>query len=238
VPPPRKLRSEVSHPLSAFTVQMLAKRPGNRPQSYDVLLKQLSRLREVARGSAATDAPAFPVVPPDDHRASSRGSWKGRMVVGMLALFVLLAGWKLVGRRTSAITPDPAGTPVDAPAGSSDGPPSPLPATGPPAATPRFAPSAQLDRRRAQLTVVENSSEITPEGQLRVLGEVQNVGEGRAASGKIRITLLDEEGQALDFTEVPLAPAVIDPGAFASFDAVLPGEARHGMIQLELKWVS
>jgi serine/threonine-protein kinase len=238
VPPPRGLRSEVSHPLSSFTVQMMAKRPGNRPQSYEVLLKQLARLREVARGAPATDAPPSPVIPPNEDPASSKGSWKGRMVVGMLALFVLLAGWKLVSRQTSATVPNVAGTPVDAPTGPADAAPSPLPASGTPPATPRFAPPPPLERRRAQLTVVENTSEITPEGKLRVLGEVKNVGEGRAASGKIRITLLDEQGQALDFTEVPLAPAVIDPGAFASFDAVLPGEARHGMIQLELKWVS
>ena len=133
--------------------------------------------------------------------------------------------------RPEADTPGPAATPPEAVPGSEGLAPLNAARGGAPQIPPRRA-------RKAQLSILRNSSEVTPEGSLRVFGEVQNSGEGTAVQARVRVTLVDEMGTEIASREVDLIPSVLAPDTLSSFETVLPGEAQEGTIKLEVSWVS
>ncbi len=224
VPPPREIRSGLSYPLNLLILRMLSKDPAARPQNYAELVRQLDRLPVETPTEVESPAVAAADVPP------VRRSWAGPLAVGVaVALVAVVIVSRFTGSAADVTAPDPATTPQADPRGAL-----------PPAAPARIpVTDAGVTRvQSAELTVVQNVSEITTDGRMRVLGQVKNVGDGRAVEGRIRIAVLDGEGREVDATEVLLVPPILGPGELSNFDAILPGDVPTGMIKLELFWVS
>ena len=227
VPPPREIRSGLSYPLNLLILRMLSKDPARRPQDYGQLVRQLDRL-PVETTKVESVAAAVAAAPP------ARRSRAGLIAAGVaVALVAVVIVSRFTGSAADVAAPDP-GTTTQSDCRGALPPAAPIltPVTGS-----RVARS-QLAQQRAELTVVQNVSEITTDGRMRVLGQVKNVGDGRAVEGRIRIAVLDGEGREVDATEVPLAPPTLGPGELANFDAILPGDVPTGMIKLDLSWVS
>lgn len=218
-PAPRQLNPDVPYVLNFLILRMLAKQPESRPQSYAALVLELDRLlagdgTEPGARKRAVTTTSVPL-----RASASGGSWAGRVFAITLVSLALIGAWSL--GKNDAPPPEPLRA-QDAPAGTES--------TG---NAPAFA---GLASHAGELTVVENLSEITPEGRWHVWGRAQNVAASPAANSKIRISLIESSGREVEAVEVPLMPANVGPGERARFDVLLPGSAQDGMIKLELSW--
>jgi len=254
---PRQFSPDLPYPLVTLVQKMLAKRPEDRPQNYEVLLRDLDRLvppTGAAAGIAGASATPGPPARPGAAVATapaprSSGSW----ILAPVLILVLLAGWGLLRQfRTDSDRPP---SPAPAPATSGDFPR--LPATevlastsevSPPALGPRplhrvgLSVPPHLERlresSRANLQFVSNTHEITADGRLRVMGSVVNTGLGRATEVRVRIFLTSPAGTTLASAEVLLAPALLGPHQTGTFEAFFPDPRQMVSIRTELSWNS
>jgi serine/threonine protein kinase len=249
---PRQICPDLPYPLAALIQKMLAKRPEDRPQSYDLLLRDLERLEEMKGGAAASRPPVAARSSPDRSASpptSSRspGTW---ILVPVLVL-VLLGGWGLLRHlRAAPASLESAEAPKDsalpAPSGtqvlSSTSEVSPPDLGSPPGRLRGLGVAPRLERMRemsrASLQFVSNTHEFAADGRLRVMGSVVNSGLGGAASVRVRIVLSGSGGQILGTAEVPLTPSFLPPHQTGSFEAFFPDPHQPITIRTELSWNS
>jgi hypothetical protein len=251
--PPRRINPELPYPLVTLIEKMLAKRPEGRPQNYDDLIMQIDRIGVALSSTSAmsaaqvlgkparrTDAGSEPAADAGAARQSSRNLiW----VPAALAL-ALLVGWILLDlsggeppdtlqsiptrpapalqATGSTVQPAPAGGGTEAAA-------DPLPA--------REFPARPSRADQPDLQIFEKSHEITADGQLRIAGRVINSGQSRATGGKVRIGLVDDDGETVDSVEVDLSPPLLGPGEIGSFDASFADPQAGFRVSLEVSWV-
>ena len=242
VPPLRSLHPDLPYPLVSLIQRMLAKRPAARPQDYDELLDQLERLQ--AGGLAADPArtQSMPVqrsaTPVISQPAETEDRTGGRLVgVGLLVIGAALLGYVLFGRgEKTLVEPDPAPATVQSPADDGDDEIRPVSRPKPrPVELPTITP---LAGGPAELKIVESGHEITEDGRLRIVGQVENLGEGRATGIKMHVTLTDDDGHVIDKRVVPVQPVRIGPGESGSCEIFFPDPEQNVHIQLQLAWVS
>jgi predicted Ser/Thr protein kinase len=241
---PRQLTPGLPYPLVILIQKMLAKRPEDRPQTYDALLRDLERLgagaaAEPARAPIGKGRPARPGTPAS---ARSSRSW----IVAPVLILALLGGWGLLRQRQAGGGPpaEAGGSPATPTTGvlssTTDVSPPGLGLRRPGRAGFGIAPRMEplREARRADLQFVTNTHEITADGRLRVMGSVVNAGMGRASEVRIRILLTDSAGRSLDSTEVALAPPLLGPHQTGTFEAVFPDPGQMVSIRTELNWSS
>jgi serine/threonine-protein kinase len=254
---PRQIRPDLPYPLVTLIQKMMAKRPQDRPQSYDLLLKELERLGAwMKSGGEGVRVPAAAAnaAPTNLRAAESSPRSPAFWVLVPVLVLAALGGWGLLRQLRAA---------PRAPFSTSPSPAAPAqPPTIPPATEilssssevtpPNLAPSTgrrlgidlppRLERlreaARANLQFVTNSHEFTPDGRLRVLGTVLNTGLARAIDIRIRISLSSSSGQILGTTEVPLVPSLLEQQQTGSFEALFPDPRQPISIRTELNWNS
>ncbi len=251
---PRQFCPDLPYPLVTLVQRMLAKRPEERPQSYDLLLRELDRLAQGPAAGVTPRSQAYPplprrTAPPANAAAHTRlpGSW----ILVPLLILAFLAGWGLLrrlegARRSAPLSPaEPAGTSATSSgtqvlSSTSEIDP---PALGQrPARRGALSLPPRLERMRemarANLEFVTNTHEIGADGRLRVMGSVINLGPGRASDVWIEISLADSSGRLLDSARVLLVPSLLGPRQTGSFEAFFPDPHQPLSIRTELGWNS
>jgi serine/threonine protein kinase len=247
---PRQLTPGLPYPLVSLIQKMLAKRIEDRPQNYDLLLREIDRVRsgaETTRLPASAATPQRPA-PPDSGRPTSRSS--GAWILLSLLLLIVLGAWGLARQRQPRDVMAP-GRPPGAPGSASSSPGTDIVSStsevSPPGLGSRLVRGAislppRLERMqeaaRANLQFLSNTHEITSDGRLRVMGSVLNTGLGRATDVEIRILLTDPAGKLLGSTTVPLSPALLGPRQSGTFEAFFPDPHEPISIRTELNWNS
>lgn len=238
--PPRlqQLVPDLPYPVGTFVQRTLAKAPEARPQDYDRFIDDIDEL---------LTRPPRPATPSERsgtslavERSNSTGS---RMLTVAVAVLVALGGLGVLRHltredepATPALAAAEIAPAVEIPEERAPARPvtRPAPVERRPAPTPAPAPAP---RKRAELVILENDHEITADGRLRVEGIVVNRGERRAGSARVRVALM-VDGEEREVIEVPLVPAIVDPGGQASFEATLQSVANGGKLKFELEWLS
>jgi len=253
VPSLRHINPDVPIPLAALIQRMLSKRPGGRPQDYDDLIAQLDRVDLVASQSsivageaAQTTGGVVEQLSPD----AGPGFVTRLFGFGLATLIVLgLAGIVL---RMNREEPAPADAGLlaerlDEPQAREPGPAERPPVTFPSSGTvgPAAEASSSAARsgesagpRRADLEFVDARQEITPDGRLRVVGQVVNTGHGRASGIKVRVVLTNGTGQVLESTEVPVRPSTLESGQSADYEVFFANPPSRSQVRLEINWFS
>jgi len=262
---PRLVNPAVPYPLAAAIQRMMAKRPAERFQDYDQLLRELDRVAIAVRDAAnrtdvsagspaavrasrpgsrvrpAAPAPALQV----PERSASRLPLALAIMLGLLVVLGLVQHRRTA--REDALDEARPGTAQSLIAGGS--PSSTVltaqgsltgAATGSPGDW-SVSSDARVRRRfreksRASLTITDNDHEILPDGRLRVFGQVRNTGGGVAGRGRVRITILGDSGQVVAHGESPLSPPTIPPTMLSEFELVLDYRGPVQSIQAELAW--
>jgi predicted Ser/Thr protein kinase len=261
---PRVINPAIPYTIAAAIQRMMAKRPGERFQDYEALMRELERA--VAGGPAAaahlsgmrpaagmTTRPRGLHEEPATAAAEGRGrgiSWIPMFLAAALGILVT-AG--IVHQRRSAPHVDsdaasreavpensrPADLPIETQGSFSAGP---IPRGSGSREGGGVSVADRLRRRiekrdRANLTFVDNDHEILPDGRLRVFGRVTNAGGSAAIRARVRVHIVLENGTVVSRGETPLAPASVPPGASAAYDLTLNYSGPVGTIKSELIWV-
>jgi predicted Ser/Thr protein kinase len=263
---PRLVNPAVPYPLAAAIQKMMAKRPQERFQDYDTLIRELERMTvpirtgvasAAARPDGAPDAgdrtrPRQAAPPPGPSRTGRGIAWIPVFLAAAIGAMVV-AG-VVQHRRASAGARGAGGSAGEARFGS------PAPAT--PEAAPRapapggparggLGPLADRDRaalhqrlrdgargrRRANLVFTANDHVILPDGRLKVFGQVTNSGSAPAAQARVRIRILDDGGSVVAEGETPLFPPRLAPGDTGRYDLPVDYRGPIGSLNAEITWI-
>jgi hypothetical protein len=243
---------------------MMAKRPAERFQDYNALLRELERALGDTQPSAAAgaDAPAVtqrrripvesgmgpgpgrapaPARPGPSPAAEERRSLSLLPVGLMVAVLGLVSAglWQhLQASRQGAASLEPGSSSMATPSIQGEGTytsRSAVPQSGGDPAPDSLA-SSIAGAARANLTFLSNDHDVLPAGGLRVKGMVQNSGGLPAMNARVRVRLLLDTGAMVAQGEAPLKPSVVPPGRSATFEVDLDYAGPIGTIKAELIW--
>jgi hypothetical protein len=260
---PRAVNAAIPFPIASIVQKMMAKRPGERFQDYDALLRDLDRAlsetRAMPAGNPAGDAgrrrppsaadgatAAF-----DVRTAALRGPAPGvrpaaaaetpapeRRSLSILPVALMIAVAALVAgglwRRLTEAPPPAAAAAAQGPALEGEG-----------TFTSRPAKSASLggdgapvpNGSRASLVFLANDHETLPNGGgMKVTGRVQNAGTGEAKMSRVRVRVLLDNGTVAAQGETTLQPPTLMAGQVAQFEIVLNYDGPVGTLRAELIW--
>ena len=262
---PRAINADIPFPIASIVQKMMAKRPGERFQDYDALLRDLDRVLAETRA-----LPAAAPRPKGRPEASGNDAFDVR--TGML-------GPGTAGARARPPAPARGARPVPAPESEpasrslpiiplamlvavaalvgggvwrrlTEAPTLTPPATAAPLETeetfttrPHAAAiagereSLAPSGSRASLVFLSNDHDTLPNGGgLKVTGRVQNSGTGVAKMSRVRVRVLLDNGTVAAQAETPLAPATLAAGQVASFEVHLDYDGPVGTLRAELIW--
>lgn len=260
---PRAVNAGIPYPIAAVIQRMMAKRPSERFQDYNALLRELERALGDTQPSAAagTDMPVVtvrrkgPVDPrpgpevrrapaparlPASPAAEERRSLPLLPVGLMVAVLGLVSAglWQhLQAARQGEVSGDPGSssvaTPIQGEGTFTSHSTAPQPGAGPAQDT---LASSIAGASRASLTFLSNDHDVLPTGGLRVKGMVQNSGGLPAMNARVRVRILLDTGAVAAQGESPLKPPVVPPGRSATFEVDLDYAGPIGTIKAELIW--
>ena len=258
---PRAIDARIPFPIASIVQKMMAKRPGERFQDYDALLRDLDR--------ALAETQAIPAGAPNTatvrRRAPAAATETGYDVrTGALLRAPAPAR---ASRPAAAPEAEPAAAPRSLPilpiglmiavaalvTGGvwrrlTEAPPNVPAAAAPtlegegtyttrPAHSAGLAGGAVPNGSRASLVFLSNDHDILPNGGgLKVTGRVQNAGSGEAKSSRVRVRVLLDNGTVAAQAETALQPATLQPGQVAAFEIHLDYDGPVGTLRAELIW--
>ena len=260
---PRAINADIPFPIASIVQKMMAKRPGERFQDYDALLRDLDRALSETRAMPAADpAAASPRRRPAATAAAATGAYdvrtgaivhpaapaRGsrhapaaaeplpeRRSLPVLPIAMLIAVAALVGAGVwRRLTEAPAPT-VAAAAPSLEGEGT---FTSRPTKSASLAGEAPAPHgARASLVFLSNDHDTLPNGAgLKVTGRVQNAGSASAKLSRVRVRVLLDNGSVAAQGETSLAPPTLQPGQIAQFEVVLDYDGPVGTLRAELIW--
>jgi len=261
---PRAVNAGIPYPIAAVIQRMMAKRPAERFQDYNALLRELERALGDTQPStaAAADVPAttmrrkgpldpgaaagagrvpaparLPASPAADERRSLSLLPVGLMVA---VLGLVAAGlWQhLQAARQGEASGGPASSTVVSPSIEGEGTYTSRSAAPQSSGGPEqdLLASSIAGASRANLMFLSNDHDVLPTGGLRVKGQVQNSGGLPAMNARVRVRLLLDTGAVAAQGESPLKPPVVPPGRSATFEVDLDYAGPIGTIKAELIW--
>ena len=261
---PRAVNASIPFPIASIVQKMMAKRPGERFQDYDALLRDLDRALAETQVMPATDAPAaraarrpaaspatgaldvrtgmLPGLPAPAKPRPQRGAPAApapapeTRSLPMLPIAMMIAVAALVaGGVWKKLTETPAvQASTDAPTLEGEGT-----FTSRPAKTASLGgtDAARPHGARASLVFLSNDHDSLPNGGgLKVTGRVQNSGSAEAKLSRVRVRVLLDNGSIAAQGETSLTPPTLQPGQIAQFEVVLNYDGPVGTLRAELMW--
>jgi hypothetical protein len=259
---PRTVNASIPYPIAAVIQRMMAKRPSERFQDYNALIRELERAagdtqptaaavpdspavtmrrRAVVEagppGARAADAPRpSSATVPDERR--SLPLLPAGLLVAVLALVAAGVWQQMQAARREAPGPGAATSTLVAPPIEGEGSFTSHSAASRPAGgeSHDLLAGSLAGAARANLIFLTNDHDVLPAGGLRVSGRVQNSGGLPAQNARVRVRLLLDNGAVAAQGEAPLNPALIPPGRSATFEVNLDYNGPIGTLKAELIW--
>ena len=261
---PRAVNAGIPFPIASIVQKMMAKRPGERFQGYDALLRDLDRALGETQAMPAA-APGAARKRPAEAASPATGAFDVR--TGMLPGAAVPASPRAPRGAPAGPIPAPAsrslpilplgmliavavlaGAGVLKKLNEAGGPAASTAATGLEGEgtfTSRPAKTASIGGdgaaaphgSRASLVFLSNDHDSLPNGGgIKVTGRVQNAGSAEAKLSRVRVRVLLDNGSVAAQGETALSPPTLQPGQIAQFEVVLNYDGPVGTLRAELMW--